>query len=307
MQLNDRLAALAAHTGALIAIYDPDGRVAYANEAFRGAFFLEPDETPLWVDLMRRNHAARRGPRVSHPDFEFWLSSCLSRRGTMPSLSMETDLLDGRWLSITESTMPDGWMLFVGCDVTRQRQTDRLLRQERDIAWKFAHTDELTGISNRRHVHNTFSALVERGRGIDAPLGCVALLDIDFFKQINDRFGHQVGDDVLVEIARRIPSLLRTCDAFGRMGGEEFMLILPHVTAEEGLAILGRVLDHLRESRFVPDDPTYRVTCSAGFTTIHPGEPMEALYPRVDRALYEAKRTGRDRIVTLEREPTALA
>ncbi len=59
MQLNDRLAALAAHTGALIAIYDPGGRIAYANEAFREAFFLEPDETPLWVDLMRRTPAGQ--------------------------------------------------------------------------------------------------------------------------------------------------------------------------------------------------------------------------------------------------------
>lgn len=301
LELNDRLAALAGHTQALIAVYDPVGRVAYANASFREAFFLEPDESPLWIDLMRRNHRAGRGPRVSHPDFELWLSSCLSRRGTKPSVVMEADLMDGRWLSITESTMADGWMLFVGCDVTHQRQESRELRQQRDIAWKYAFTDDLTGISNRRHILDVLSALLARPVAKNQPIGCVGLLDIDAFKQINDRFGHSAGDRVLVEIARRVPTVLRTCDAFGRLGGEEFMLILPHITLTQGKLMMARVLDTFRHNSLLASHPAHLVTCSVGLTEIDPDDRLEDLYSRADQALYEAKHAGRDRTVCRER------
>ncbi|WP_244497835.1 sensor domain-containing diguanylate cyclase [Aureimonas sp. AU40] len=297
LDMSDRLMALAEQTDALVGIYDPVGRLVYANAAYRRTYFVEPDETPLWTDLMRRNYHAKRGSCVSHPDFEHWLSSCLSRRGTKPSMIIESDLMDGRWLAITESTLPDGWMLFVACDVTHQHSSGRQVRQERDIAWKFAHTDELTGISNRRYVMSALAALLERGCPTDAPMGCLSLLDIDHFKQINDRFGHSTGDAVLVEIARRIPAVLRTCDAFGRLGGEEFMLILPHVTLEEGQATLTHVLAAISRPNLLAEDPAHIVTCSAGLTPIRPGDQLADLYSRADQALYSAKRTGRNRTV----------
>ena len=288
--------ALLGHTQALIGIYDPSGRLIYANEAFRIAFFVEADETPLWCDLMRRNHHAGRGVRISHPCFEDWLHSCLSRRGKVASLSMETDLMDGRWIWIVESTMPDGRMLFVGTDITRQRSSQRELRQERDIAIRFSQTDPLTSISNRRHIMDVLETVLDAAAPPSSPLGSLCILDIDLFKAVNDRFGHVVGDTVLVDVARTLRGGLRTCDALGRLGGEEFMVILPGIDAEAAQPILERLLALISHACRIAQAPDYVLTCSAGATELRFGEKSDAAYSRADRALYEAKHGGRNRL-----------
>ncbi|WP_244493361.1 GGDEF domain-containing protein [Aureimonas sp. N4] len=289
--------ALLGHTQALIGIYDPSGRLVYANDAFCTAFFIEPGETPLWCDLMRRNYHAGRGVRISHPCFEDWLQSTLSRRGKVASLSAETDLLDGRWLWIVESTMPDGFMLFVGTDITRQRCSQRELRQERDIAVRFSQTDPLTSISNRRHIMDVLETVLTTDVPLSRPLGSLCILDIDLFKTVNDRFGHVTGDSVLVDVARTLRAGLRTCDALGRLGGEEFMVILPGVGAEAAQPILNRLLSLISHSCKIAQDPDYVLTCSAGATELQPGERSDTAYSRADRALYDAKRGGRNRLM----------
>lgn len=233
-----RLIATFDHTAAMVALYDPVGRILFANPAYRRAFFLDPYEMPNWIDLMRRNHQHRRGPVVSHDDFEAWLSSSLSRRGKVPMLSIETDMHDGSWLHIVEQTMPDGHILFVALDITGMRQSERVLRQERDIAVKTASTDPLTGISNRGHIMALLRDRIER-RSAVPPCGTVAVLvDLDHFKRVNDRFGHVGGDHVLQEFTRIVRAGLRTCDGFGRIGGEEFLILFPGTTiAKVELAI----------------------------------------------------------------------
>ena len=287
--------ALLSHSQALVGIYDPMGRLVFANDAFRDAFFVGPGETPLWSELMRRNYHAGRGVRISHPNFEDWLHSCLSRRGKVPSLSMETDLMDGRWIWIVESTMPDGWMLFVGTDITSQRSSKRELRQERDIAVRFAQTDHLTSISNRRHIMDVLAKRLATEPRPQRSLGSVCILDIDLFKSVNDRFGHVTGDAVLVDFARTLRTAIRTCDALGRLGGEEFMLVLPGVGPDEAQPMLDRLRGRVSEACRIAQDPSYVLTCSAGLTELRLAETADAAYSRADRALYAAKHGGRNR------------
>ncbi|PDT53075.1 MULTISPECIES: GGDEF domain-containing protein [Sinorhizobium] len=286
-----RLFELFESSPVLVAAYDEFDRLRYANEAFRSAYFVAPDETPLWPDLMRRNFHAQRGTVIRAGDFEKWLRSTQSRRGKVGFRSFETDLFDGRWLWMTETVEKDGWMLCVATDVTGLRVKARTVRQDRDLAIKASYTDELTGVANRRFVTARIEDMLQQS----SP-GCLCVLDIDRFKSINDQFGHQTGDAILRDFATRIHRLVRRTDCFGRVGGEEFVLTLPATPVEQAKLILERMLASVRKSRPLQERPDFGYTFSAGIAGAQPGDTAISLYARADRALYMAKLAGRDRI-----------
>jgi diguanylate cyclase (GGDEF)-like protein len=284
----------------LVAAYDEFDRLRYANRAFRSAYFIEPEETPLWPDLMRRNFHAGRGTVISGADFEEWLLSTQSRRGKVGFRAFETDLVDGRWLWMTESVQQDGWMLCVATDVTGLKAETRTVRQDRDLAIKASYTDELTGVANRRFVTARIEDMLQPQKDDEPPHGCLCVLDIDHFKSINDQFGHQIGDVVLRDFAKRIHSLVRRTDCFGRVGGEEFVLTLPATPLEQAQLIVERMLASVRMSRPLKDHPDFRYAFSAGIASARPTDTGISLYARADGALYRAKLAGRDRIHTDE-------
>lgn len=294
-----KLSILQEETDALIAVYDPGDRLCYANRAFRSAYHVGADETPLWPDLMRRNHLARRGTVIDTTDIDAWLASVISRRGKVASRTIETSLHDGRWIWVVETVRPDGWMMFVGSDVTELRQSERSLRQDRDHALKASVTDELTGVSNRRHVIGALEALVARAERPGALDLCICLFDLDHFKNINDVLGHQAGDVVLKAFARLMRANIRLKDAFGRVGGEEFLLILPETSGDDAARIAERALDEVRLSRPLAAYPDFTYACSGGLVVRQAGDTAQSIYARADDALYRAKREGRDRIVRL--------
>lgn len=295
-------------TPVLAAAYDAFDRLRYANEAFRSAFFIEPGETPLWSEIMRRNFHARRGTIISSDDFEAWLTSTQSRRGKMSFRAFETDLTDGRWLWMTETVDGEGWMLCIACDITANRPDERTVRQDRDVALKASNTDELTGIANRRFVTARMDDMLHR-LGRESTVGCIAVLDLDNFKYINDKYGHQAGDTILRDFAKRIVEHIRRADCFGRVGGEEFVLVMPGTSIEYAALIIERMLTTVRASRPLPGMPDFAYTFSAGVAAGCPGEPSSELYARADKALYSAKLAGRNRIHLHDSsiEPSALA
>lgn len=286
--------------GVCVAVFDYDDRLRYANRAFRAAWFVEEGEHPLWPELMRRNFQMKRGTVIKVENFEAWLASTISRRGKAGFRAFETDLHDGRWLWMTETMQDDGWMLCVASDITSIRPDERTLRQDRDDAIKASHTDELTGIPSRRFVMSKLNDLLgarEEGSGLHwGHVGCIAVLDIDNFKYINDRFGHSVGDAVLKDFAATLQSYVRKTDVLGRVGGEEFVLILPNTTAENAEVIVGRMLEAVRLSRPLPDQVSFRYTFSAGIACAERNEKADDLYRRADLALYAAKMRGRNQI-----------
>jgi diguanylate cyclase (GGDEF)-like protein len=285
-----QMASLLDHSTSLVAVYDADDRLIHANSAFRTSFFIEPTEQPLWPDLMRRNFALGRGTVITATDFEIWLRSAQSRRGKTKARAFETDHIDGRWLWMTETVDASGWMLCVAIDISGLRADGRRVRQDLDLAIKVACTDELTGVSNRRFVMARAAEMIA-GAG-----GSVAVMDIDNFKGINDSFGHHAGDVVLQRFAQRIHRRLRRADVFGRIGGEEFLLVLPDTNKNQAHEIVER----LRLVVDRTDDPNkaeaIRYTFSAGIAESQTHDDVASLYARADRALYAAKTAGRNRI-----------
>jgi diguanylate cyclase (GGDEF)-like protein len=159
-----------------------------------------------------------------------------------------------------------------------------------------AMVDALTGIANRRACEDAFAQEVARAGRIGSSLALV-VADLDDFKRINDRYGHEAGDDVLREFASVLRLTLRGSDLPGRWGGEEFVLLLPGADAEGGAELAGRVRAGLGERAFRGrDGAIFGVTCSFGVAELCPGEGERELFARADRALYEAKRHGKNRV-----------
>jgi diguanylate cyclase (GGDEF)-like protein len=119
------------------------------------------------------------------------------------------------------------------------------------------------------------------------------MLDLDYFKTINDTYGHDVGDVVLIDVVKRVGACLRKSDSFGRIGGEEFMILLPHTEIEGAVDIAERIRSSVSEHSF---DPVGVVTVSMGVVQYRVDESMESFVKRVDIALYQAKELGRNRI-----------
>jgi diguanylate cyclase (GGDEF)-like protein len=186
-------------------------------------------------------------------------------------------------------------------DWARQRATEleALLERQRALQAEIeslARTDALTGLHNRRHLSELLHNELSRARRAWRPMS-VALLDADHFKAINDTHGHDVGDEVLITLARRMAETLRGHDAVARWGGEEFCMMLPETEAPDAQRVIERVLEHIRNEPVATRVGPLRVTVSAGLTSLSPVDAgLETLLRRADQGLYQSKRQGRDRL-----------
>ena len=162
-------------------------------------------------------------------------------------------------------------------------------------------TDSLTGLFNRRRFADVLKREFAVTRRYRNTLSCL-IVDLDYFKQINDRFGHDAGDQVLKEVARRIVGSVREVDLAARYGGEEFAILLPHTSKTDARIVAERLLANLRKQEFTFGTERVRITASigcAGNSDVGSGSP-EDLVKAADLALYEAKRTGRNRVVVYQ-------
>lgn len=181
---------------------------------------------------------------------------------------------------------------------TRLRTKQDELTQALDRIQVLATRDELTGLYNRRYM---MSVLDEHQRRLSRSSEhdfCLAILDIDFFKQINDTHGHGVGDEVLRNFAIQAALMTRDTDVLARWGGEEFMLVLVGTNVEEAELGIQRLRDSLKNVTVARDHLALHPSFSAGLTAYQPGESLQACIDRADKALYCAKQGGRNRTVT---------
>jgi len=159
-----------------------------------------------------------------------------------------------------------------------------------------ARTDSLTGIANRRAFMDWARTEMARYERTQAPVS-VLMLDIDHFKSVNDRFGHDAGDSLLSEFSRRVEAELRAYDQFARLGGEEFVVVLPNCNLADGEAMATRLRKSICEAPFTAGGSPIAMTVSIGVTRVHVGEKqIDDALKRADAALYAAKDKGRNRV-----------
>ncbi len=177
------------------------------------------------------------------------------------------------------------------------------LRQANSDLEQHAKYDYLTGILNRRAFME--QAIQEVGRAIryQRPIA-ILLIDVDYFKQINDRFGHAAGDSTLIQFTAGCSGELRECDIFARYGGEEFILLLPESDLESALHVADRLRQRVKSSHFRHNGAEIDITVSIGAVSVIPGASrdapalLEALLTAADQAMYEGKDKGRDQVIT---------
>jgi two-component system cell cycle response regulator len=186
----------------------------------------------------------------------------------------------------------------VKTQIRRKRFSDRL-RDNVQMTMEMAVTDGLTGLYNRRYLERQLAMLVDQATAREKPLS-VLVVDIDRFKSINDSFGHASGDDVLREFARRVKKAVRGIDIASRMGGEEFVIVMPDTDAQLALLVAERLRQRIGGApfRLARGEQSITVTVSVGIASLIAGEDTpESLLRRADDAVYRAKRTGRNRVV----------
>lgn len=277
----------------LIFQFDVDDRLQFANDAFLQSFSLSASDHPTWSEIMAHCFDKRVGVLIETRNFARWLTSARSRRGKLPHRAFESDLCDGRWLWVTETMQSDGSMLCIACDITELKSSQRSLRQSRDVALRASLTDPLTGISNRTHIFEQMQMRIDQVTKREQQIG-VVLMDLDEFKKINDKYGHVAGDRVLKHFTQSVLEMLRHEDGFGRVGGEEFMMIFPRIDATSFEKIVTRIKEVISRSIALPEFPDFRYSCSAGITLLKASDTPNDVYRRVDEAMYAAKAAGRN-------------
>ena len=195
-----------------------------------------------------------------------------------------------RIISKRRSVFVDGDPVIVGVEhhITEWRIAERELK-------RLAEEDMLTGIANRRHFNLEAQRAIEQAHRYKEALSLV-ILDIDHFKLINDNHGHNIGDEVLREMAQRMRDCFRKSDLPGRWGGEEFVALLPHTMLDMAIEVAERIRAHLANQPVSTSSGYIPVTLSGGGAQLREGDTLESLVARADAALYRAKHGGRNRI-----------
>ena len=217
----------------------------------------------------------------------------IREEGTVDDVEVRLKRLDGTqlWASISVQMISfegEHAFLFGVHDITAKREAEQTLRE-------LATLDSLTGAFNRRHffeVARSSIALAER----HGSTTCAAMIDVDHFKDVNDTYGHAVGDEVLAMVGRICRLESRETDIVARYGGEEFALLLPETNLETASAVVERIRGVLSGLAVATPKGPVGVTVSAGVAQRRTDEPLDSLLRRADAALYDAKRAGRDRV-----------
>ena len=297
--LSERLLDFLEQSPVGIALFDPQERLAYGNRSFLQMHWDGLDGQPTWEDIMRQAHRRRRGLLIESDDIDGWLASLRQRYRQQPRRVFNSDLADGRWMRVTEETFADGWQLTMSTDVSTLKGSEAELRCARDAALLASITDPLTELPNRRHLFDRLARLMAEAAELRFPL-TVAVIDLDEFKAINDQHGHAVGDQVLVWFGRQLNAALRPRDAVGRVGGEEFVLVLANTGRQGAERVLGLLRERMAATPLKCSQPMPDVGFSAGIVEAQLGESLASLVQRADQGLYLAKGAGRGRDVFVE-------
>ena len=279
----------------MVVLYDADDVIRYANHAFCNAYIVDGKVDITFEEMIRRAFAHGIGSIPKHRDVDAFLQDVGARRRRAPFYECAVSLVSGRWVWLTETLLANDWLLTVGTDITGIKQSEKDLQQAHGAALQAAWTDSLTGLPNRRRVLDFLAVALDDARKKSAPLS-IAMIDLDHFKSINDRVGHAGGDLVLKHFAKACSSHLRASDVIGRIGGEEFLVVLPGCALDDAVNLMETLRARLAASELLACMAGKQYTISAGLATAEHDDSVDSIMPRADSALYAAKRGGRDQV-----------
>ncbi|GAA5213208.1 diguanylate cyclase [Corallincola platygyrae] len=279
------------------AIFDSNEYLIYCNPSFADLFSLDrKTKTPLhWEQILRTNFANRRGVRVDSGDIEQFIAYTSKVRRSRPYRLFEVDYFDGRWFLFSEQTNAKQELLMQIKEITSQKVIEESLQKNVSNLKAAALTDELTQVGNRRALVESVKSELSRCRRTGVSM-TLLLFDLDFFKNVNDTYGHQAGDEVLQHVASLIKGAIRPYDILGRIGGEEFGVFLSNTNQKEAVMIANRTREAIAATEFEYQGQQIKLSVSVGVSTLGCDAEFEDLYQQADEALYESKHQGRNRV-----------
>ena len=218
---------------------------------------------------------------------------CLVGRLSGAELPLTVCLISAAMLSLLIAP-PIYWL--VAAPIKREYDMRQYAERRADELGEQAITDSLTGARNRRGITISVLEAMAHAERYGHPLS-VAMVDVDYFKEVNDTHGHKAGDRVLQGVAAILTEALRLPDKVGRYGGEEFLLVMPETGLDETSTLTERIRQQVSEAEFDIGDRKVKLTISIGAVLFEKGEDLEQLVSRADRALYRAKESGRNSVV----------
>lgn len=286
------LSAAIEQTSVAIIITDIDGDIIFANAAFEDISGYSIKEV-----LGRNPKILKSG--LTDPSIykKMWetISSGGIWNGEQINKKKDGSLYyeDSRITPIYNKDNELTYYMAVKHDITERKRLEEKLKE-------IAIRDPLTNAYNRRYILDRMNQITENYKRVKKVFS-IAVIDIDFYKRVNDLYGHQAGDHVLVEIVTIINETIRTYDILGRYGGEEFVLIFPDTGKEEAYNVVQRILNKVREHSFLYEDNTIKCTFSTGIADASEIDienfNIKDLIKMADKRLYMAKNTGRNRII----------
>jgi two-component system, cell cycle response regulator len=175
------------------------------------------------------------------------------------------------------------------------RETTEEARRRAEAASEMSMTDALTGLLNRYGFHRALQRELSEARRYSRPLSCL-LIDLDYFKRVNDTYGHAAGDTALLQMGRVLTEAVRGSDVVCRYGGEEFLVLAPETALEGALALADKIRLTVSARLFGDGERVFELTLSVGAAQLLPGESGNDMIARADEALYQAKQAGRNRV-----------
>ncbi|QPC91871.1 diguanylate cyclase [Mesorhizobium sp. INR15] len=295
-----RLTDALTHMADGLVMFDAEDRLTLCNDQYREMF---PDTADVRVPGADHRAILRlsveRGEEIVQGDeLEPWIDDII--RSHHVACNRQIRLADGRWLDIRTRPTHDGGSLSVFSDITAGKQAEAELVAANEKLNLLAHRDGLTELMTRRAFDETLAREFARSQRNDTPLSLL-LVDVDWFKRFNDRYGHPAGDDCLRAVSDCLRATMRRpADSAARYGGEEFAMILPETDAKGAFVIAEKLRAAVRGLELVHEASEKKiVTVSTGVASLDANGPaldMAGLIRRADEALYGAKAAGRDRV-----------
>lgn len=286
------------HAPIMVSYWDAERRCHYANRMYR-AWFGKSEEEIIGIDvqsLLGEELLARCAPLID-----------ATLRGEPQDFEQERARADGSTGYVLSRYIPDmdgrevrGFFV-IASDITELKQTQQNLEKRIEDLYSLATTDALTGLNNRRNLLEKIQFEIERAKRYGLSM-VFFMLDIDHFKKINDTYGHDTGDAVLKGLGALLHDTMRTSDHVGRLGGEEFGILLASVVPPQAEVIAERLRRRVEEMVVWHSEKEIRFTVSIGLADLQTDveNPLENMMKRADLALYRAKNGGRNRVCLAE-------
>ena len=283
-----------------IMVFDEADQIIFCNRVIAEMYGLSDIHLLLgktFNQMAAHCYHTNTGLIIETDDLSTWLEYAESKRRKQKYRRFEVDLHDGRWFQVSEQLVHESCIVMISTDITDKKNAESRLAEMSEELFLLATTDALTNVFNRRHFME--QAIIEQQRCQREKIGyALLMLDLDSFKSINDSYGHACGDTVLKTIAEMIKRELRTYDLLGRIGGEEFAVLLPNTNPASALAIFQRIRCSIEHLKIEFNNQIIQVTTSIGVALDeHSEKSLEEIFLIADKFLYQAKENGRNQVV----------